>query len=421
MSEVTYDIIRRKFPDVFCIDNLRSIYKTNKDDLEMSFVDFLLYIEDYYLLKYSSKLSKTAWWLFTLLRHLVREEGFVKLSHSEIIGYFCTEQDDATISKPTFFKYIDELESFGVIKRFNNKKLFATTYQNDSNTYVVINKMNEILEVCKQTTDRQSFHDLVKGTVVSKKSKVKKIQSGKSDTETYNEISEYYRDVFSVLEDFFKFLGSPNKSGNIALSRKVKILSFIYERDVAEDDVTYAVSATIKKGVNSEKYFFAIIRNIYDEPEVNNSDDNEIRKKYMAKNNGQFNSGMTLDEYNTTRHQLVNDEFKYREVLSNLDSVEQMNEYENKLYNAAMVISKKMKLHDKYSERCADRRRILKKKGIYEQAVYDKKWNRILTWFYDVDESPVPLNVMKQIKKEFPYLFGFYKYEVADWSVYDGF
>lgn len=424
--EISYDVIRRKFPNAFCVDNLRIVYKANRDELSMSFVDFLMYAEDYYVLKYSNVLSKTAWWLFSLLRHLVRYDGFVKLSYSDVMNYF--GGGESSISKPTFFKYIGELEQFGLVKRFNNKKLFDTKYQNDSNTYVVIGCIDEIVEICKQITDMKSFranvlsdNDVGEITQQTKR----KLSDGKTDVEEYNELIDYYEPVISSIEDLFEFLGRQNKSGKIALSRKLKILNFLYEMEVYNEDIDYAVAQTIKKNIKSEKYFFGILRNMYKNDEQSSDDENDdLRQKYA--NNDNTSSGMSYEEYLSERRLLLNSMDRlehYKSVIFRLKD-KRRNSYEQKLYNAAIIISNKIDGYsDAYGERSANRRMMLRKKyGIYEFTSIDKHFNRIILWRYGEDDDCeiVPLSVMKKIKADNKSLFDVYKYEIPNGRYYNG-
>lgn len=411
--EVSYDVIRRKFPDVFCVDNIRRIYKQNSDELSMSFVDFLFYTEDYYLLKYAGKLSKTAWWLFSLLKVLVRYNGFVKLSHKDVLSYFRIEGKEA-ISKPTFFKYIDELESFGIVRRYNNKRLFNTQYQNDSNTYVVISCVDEVLEICKRVTDRTSFRELVLGSYVEPQVKKKKRKSDeKSDSDWYKEISAYYADIWPVFESFFEFLGKKNKTGRISLSRKVKIARFCYERDDCDENVTYAFYQQMKRNINNEKYAYAILKGMEGEvaPPIESDGHSSPVEMGMTKAEYEFHRNALLDGSNLDY---------YRELLNLLSGRDKFNEYEQRLYDAATVISRKMEVHEDNFGRSDKRMDLLEDDyGIIERFTYDRKFNKIVTWFYR-DDSVVPLAVMRDIKQKHRQLFDFYKYEIPDGRYYNG-
>lgn len=410
--EVSYDVIRRKFPDVYCVDNLRHIYKRN--DLSMSFTDFLLYVEDYYLLKYAGTLSKTGWWLFSLLRYLVRYDGFVKLSYKDILNRFRIEGKEA-ISKPTFFKYVDELESLGLIKRYNNKKLFNTNYQNDSNTYVVLGQVEDIVDICLQVTDRKSFEQLVLGEEVKPEpKKKKKPKSGKSDAELYQEISTYYADIWPEVEKYFAFLGCKNKTKKIALSKKVRIAKFFYERDDYDESILYAMEQAMSRNIDKEAYMFAILRNI---------GEGEIPGGYYDGGNTQTISSMSEAEYKEQVHELMcgGNPFYYQELLERLSRRDSLNEYEQRLYEVSMQISRKMDIHDANYDRMDIRRDLLDEKyGISEIIGWDKKFNHIIRWQYIKGGKMVPLDVIKQIKQDHPDLFEFYKYEMPDRRYYNG-
>lgn len=425
---VSYDVIRKKFPDVFCLDNLRRIHKRNQDDIIVSFVDFLMYAEDYYLIKYAGKLSKTAWWLFSLLKGLVRRDGYVKLSYSDIMAYYCIDGKSA-ISKPTFFKYVDELESFGLVRRYNNKKFFGTGYQNDSNTYVVISCAKEILDICREVAHGGSFRELVLESDnvapvmdnVSDKPK-KQINKNADMKAVYEDNKSYYEDCWSTIEDFFEFLGEGNKSGRISLSRKAKILSVMRDIDVDVSTVEYAVSQTIKRGIRSEKYFLKIIKNIYDDSSNDTQDVSGVQSRYM--NREPNRECMSKERYIKERGYMLEDLEYHKYIIEEFDSVDErdMNDYERKLYRAARVLEHKAKAHKEGKKVSTERRMLLEEKyGIYERQRIEKNHDRTVTWFYDVERTKmVPIEDMRKIKRKHKDLFKMYKYMYPDGRYYDG-
>lgn len=259
MDKRKYKQLKSSVDDFYCMDNLRAIYSDDKNDIMISFVDFLMCIEDFYVFVYSHKVSRTAWMVFTWIKTLVRYDGCVKLSYKDIVNKF---GDGNVLSKPTFFKYVAELESYGLIKRVANKRLFNSEYQNDANTYMVVSKVNEILPLLSGMDSREDFYEELNlnfGVNVVAKEKVKKIQSNNDEKQyTYEQVMEEYVDVKTELNDFFLFLGSKNKSGKIAKSRQEKILNVIRNIYPYDDDLKYAISQTISKGVKNERYLYAI-------------------------------------------------------------------------------------------------------------------------------------------------------------------
>ena len=69
----------------YSISNLREIYKNN-DNIKLSFIDFIFCVEDYYTIAWSTRMSRNSWLIFSWLRTLVRYDGYVKLSFSDIFN-----------------------------------------------------------------------------------------------------------------------------------------------------------------------------------------------------------------------------------------------------------------------------------------------------------------------------------------------
>ena len=182
MNNRNYKYLKSKVSDFFCVDNLREIYESDDYDFRVSFVDFLMCIEDFYTFVYSPKLSKNSWLLFTWLRTLVRYDGYVRLSYKDVSSKF-NDGNTVMMSKPTFFKCITELESYGLVKRLSNKKLFHNEYQNDTNTYIVISKIDDILPFLDGMKTQSEFYGILRNNFFNVDKKEVRTQTSKSSSE----------------------------------------------------------------------------------------------------------------------------------------------------------------------------------------------------------------------------------------------
>lgn len=423
-----YEIIKYKIPDFFCIKNLREIHKNKANRFKISFVDFLMCIEDFYTFVYSPKLSRTSWLLFTWLRTLVRYDGYVTLSYKDVSTKFCG--DKGIISKPTFFKCIEELDAFGLVKKITNRKLFGDKIQKDTNTYIVISKVNEILPLLKELDSQQEFYTLLKQNFlnVSIQKKVKKQVQVSENTKEYSidYIMNEYRKIQHEIEDFFVFLGSNNKSGKIAKSRKQKILNIIFDIKPNYKDLKYAISQTISKGVKNEKYLYAILKNLYNlnnEVKPTNEIDEKLKDKY---NHVNVYRHISDEDYKKYKNMIFEDtENGYEHVLEYLYKLDKMDYLEEKLFKVCTLIRKKRRWLRNCVEAhqlLCDRERFLRANGISEEHNYAPNGNQLISWVYYIDDEftdkIVPLDEIEKLFKQKPELFKYASIQCLDGGVY---
>ena len=430
IDKKNYNYLKSKVSDFFCVDNLRAIYDSDKYDFYVSFLDFLLCIEDFYTFVYSPKLSKNSWLLFTWLRTLVRYDGYVRLSYKDVSSKF-NDGKSVMMSKPTFFKCIAELESYGLVKRIANKKLFHSEYQNDANTYIVISKIDDILPLLDGMKTQSEFYDILRKEffdVTKREIKPKQKQTRPEMKYSIEDVMEEYSQVKTELEDFFTFLGSANKSGKIANSRKQKILNCIREIYPYENDLSYAISQTISKGVKSEKYLLAILRNIYnsteEENETDNSVDNKLKNKYKSKNTYQKKNGMEKEQFLQLQTMILSKKSGYKKVLQKLKELGIIdngcsNSYEQKLLDACNKLKRKEEILKEASYIRGDRMEILDKQNIHEYVDLDYTFNEIIYWYYGDDISDiVPLKVIEKLSCKYPEAFVFNGAQFLNSEVY---
>lgn len=431
MDKKDYRYLKSKVSDFFCIDNLRSIYESDDYDFLVSFVDFLFCIEDFYTFIYSPKLSKNAWMLFSWLRTLVRYDGYVRLSYADVSSKF-NNGESAMMSKPTFFKCISELESYGLVKRIANKKLFHAEYQNDVNTYIVISKIDDILPLLDGMKTQADFYGILRSEFFNiQKKEVKTKKQSKSELKySYEEVMNEYEDVVAEINDFFDFLGSANKSGKIAKSRQLKILNTIREIYPYQEDLSYAITQTISKGVKNEKYLFAILRNIYntsnkEEMEDDNSVGSKLKKKYKSKNTyNQKQKGMEEIQFHELEKQIFSKKSGHKKVLQKLKElgiIESggINVYEQKLLKACNKLKRKEEILKEASYIRGERMAILEQLNINEYVGLDKTFNEIIYWYYDDDETDVvPLSEIRKLMNKYPDAFEFNGAQFLDSEVY---
>lgn len=412
-EKLDYKYLKSKVSDFFCVENLREIYDMDKYDFRVSFLDFLLCIEDFYTFVYSPRLSKNAWLLFTWLRTLVRYDGYVRLSYKDVSSKF-NNGKSVMMSKPTFFKCVSELESYGLVKRVSNKKLFDAKYQNDVNTYIVISKIDDIVPLLNGMKTQSEFYGILRKEFfsVDKKEVKKKTTTSATDKISGDKIMEEYKLVKQELLDLFSFLGSANKSGRIAKTRQENILNVIYEFYPHEDDLSYAISQTISKGVKNEKYLYAILRNMLEgetNEEVSTNDvDSKLKDKYKAKTTySQKPNGISQEQYIQFRTLILSKKSGYKKVLQKFKETGIIdkgtaNAQEQRLYDVCVKLKAKEDLLKQASYIRGDRMAILEKHNIYEYVGSDKRFNEVIHWCYNSDDSVVPLSVIKELSKKHP-------------------
>ena len=427
MNNRNYKYLKSKVSDFFCVDNLREIYESDDYDFRVSFVDFLMCIEDFYTFVYSPKLSKNSWLLFTWLRTLVRYDGYVRLSYKDVSSKF-NDGNTVMMSKPTFFKCITELESYGLVKRLSNKKLFHNEYQNDTNTYIVISKIDDILPFLDGMKTQSEFYGILRNNFFNVDKKEVRTQTSKSSSEpkfqyTYEEVMEEYKNVKDAIMDFFEFLGSANKTGKIAKSRQLKILNLVREIYPYDDDLAYAIGRTIEKGVKSEKYMLAILRNMYngEEEHETSQTDKKLKDKYKQTYKSY---GMSDEQYQEYIQMIFANRNGYKKVLQKLKEngiMDSSNKgtYETKLIEACNKLKRKAELLKSASYVRGERIAVLQKYGIAEYVDFDKCFNEILHWVYIKDESKiVPLDKIEAISKKHSDVFVFNGAQFLNSEVY---
>lgn len=432
MDKKNYRYLKSKVSDFFCVANLRTIYESDKYDFRVSFLDFLMCIEDFYTFVYSPKLSKNSWLLFTWLRTLVRYDGYVRLSYKDVSSKF-NDGKSVMMSKPTFFKCVTELESYGLVKRISNKKLFNSEYQNDVNTYIVISKIDDILPLLDGMKTQSEFYDILRHEffdIEKKEIKTKQTKTESNYQYTYEDVMQDYVAVENVIKDFFTFLGSANKTGKIAKSRQLKILNLVREIYPSDADLSYAITQTISKGIKNEKYLLAILRNLYGgNDEQTQQDENEVdaklKRKYKTKNTyNRTHNGMEKDQFITLQEMIFAKKSGYKKVLQKLKELGIIdngcsNTYEQKLLDACNKLKRKEKILKEASYIRGDRMAILEEKGISEYVDLDKTFNEVIYWYYGDDESDiVPLSVIKKLGNKYPDAFCFNGAQFLNSEVY---
>lgn len=428
MNKKDYTYLKSKVNDFFCIDNLREIYEDDTYDFRVSFLDFLLCIEDFYTFVYSPKLTKNAWLLFTWLRTLVRYDGYVNLSHKDVSNKF-DDGNSKMMSKPTFFKCINELESYGLVKRISKKRLFNNKYQNDANTYIVISKMESIIPLLDGMQTQTEFYSILKNNFFDVKKKVKPTKKQTKKESNYEEFMSEYKSIKTEIKDFFEFLGSKNKSGKIAKSRMENIANVLMEIYPYDKDLSYAIGQTISKGVKNEKYLYAILRNIYNDAKEEKSDnekENELKQKYKKQNKVSYQKNQGIDEnrYKELAKKILAKRTGYKFVLQELKECGIIdssihNPYEQRLIDACNKRKQKEAMLKESSYNRSDRMAMLEKYGVYECISYDNKtFNEAIHWVYE-DDSIVPLSVIDKIKKQNPKHFNFNKAQVVNGEIYN--
>jgi hypothetical protein len=418
--------IRKQYGDIFWLKLERHKFNKEHRYKDMDFDEFILIMDDYYLLNYASKLNRNSWLLFSWIRFLTRSNGFACLSYNEIMNIFC--ENGTKISKPTFFNCIDELIKQNLILKIPTYKICSGNekYLKDSNAYAIVSKSSIIYEICdmmqtKHCSSLEAFNIMNSEVVKLSKGKVRsKINSSNK----YKLLRLKFRPIIKLLDDFFEFLGSYNKSGKVAISRKVKILEMLKEYidgDFTFDDLSYAINVTMRntaKGGNikKERYMFKILEAQVDHSEDEKSENvvadklsKKAEKTLEVKGNNKLSKGIDETKYKEEVKRLLTVEGYCKTIIGTYKTVN--NEFEDKLVKSAKIIQGKFNLYKNNSSYLANRIKVLSKYGISENSVYDKKWNRHIEWF-DENDKPVSLDKIKKILKENNSEFKITKYDI---------
>lgn len=408
----------------YSISNLREIYKNN-DNIKLSFIDFIFCVEDYYTIAWSTRMSRNSWLIFSWLRTLVRYDGYVKLSFSDISSKFC---DKNVISKPTFFKCINELDEMGLVKKVKNIKQFDSGYQNDTNTYIVLSKLDEMLPIIENVDKHENFYAILKEKYSNIKAESKPKENTKKNTgeykQEYEQFLKKYHKIKSEIIDFFEFLASGNKTGKIANSRKSNIINKIEEFQPSENDLSYCIQQTILKNAKSEKYLYAILRNIYQKPKAEKVDrkTKELQTKYKRTYPTKSNAGFHLDNdtINKYKKELKASENAYKYIEPELQKIREKTEAELALVKLCDEARYREKMIEVYDVKLGvKRKKFLRTLGVYELSWRDENFNMLYAWSHDKwDETDLlSYKEIKQIADKYPKYFKFGKYQYMDESM----
>lgn len=419
MDNTLFNYIKSKVDDFFCINNLKDIYKDKKYNFSISFVEFMMCIEDFYTFVYSTRLSKNGWLLFTWLRTLVRYDGYVTLSYKDISNKFNMDEK-SIISKPTFFKCISELESYGLVKRLTNKKTFYGKYQNESNTYIVVSKVKEIVQYLDGMEDMSCFYNtLRKNFFVDNESKDNNnVKKADKKTDYYALLLKEYKKITNVISDYFEHLGSGNKTGKISFSRKNNISKYLLDCELQQSDLSYCLEQTISKGVSNEKYTYAIIRNIRNE-QPNSNTKTELQKKYTKTYiSSNTNNGMSKESFDELLKLAFRSRNAYKTVLQRLWEQgilkkTNKNVYEDKIIRCCNLLKKKAETLKTYRDTIwFDRNKILEKYNIWEEMIDTKYLDQKSSFVYADSGEKVPLSKVIKIAKKHKDVFVYGKYQI---------
>lgn len=374
----------------------------------ITFDKFLNVMNDYYLIKFSSSLSRNAWLVFCWLRSVSYEDGFVQDSYDSLVSLFC-KYGGTKISKPTFFKCISELEKADLIvsigtkdKNLSGKNIYCIC----DKTYIVYQlcdiidgKVNmptamalDILEHKKQNTLFDVDENTPPKTAKKKRHKL-------SDDKRYSLLMKsFFRPISNEIEDFFTFIGSYNRTGRISVSRKVKILLGLKEYlacDFELSDFVYAFNLTMKNTVRGnnpyrERYMFKVLENMCEYEDVDNEVADELSKKAEKKLSSQHQKphyqsrpSISKVEYDSEKQKLMRVEKHYRFVIDRYSKDAPISEYEDNLYRLALAIKKKFDAYSANGDIDYERMMYLRGLGYFEYFSYDSKWNRVFAWKTD--------------------------------------
>lgn len=436
------DIERDIGSKIFWIKEEQRLFNVNQKYKNLTFSDFLMTLDDFYMFTYSSKLKKSTWMVLCWLRYITRNDGFAKVSHKEMVNTFC--RDGEKISSSTFFSCIDELIENEVIVKIKSKKVYNGLSQNDDNMYALISKSDIVYNMldCIHNNPMLSTFDAYQqciGEVVEEKvEKVKTPQpvAGSTGNKIKDKqklkllMAKDFRKIRETVDKFFTFLGSYNTSNVISNGRKLDILmtlkneymSIEFTLEEIEAAMNKTMANTVKnsrKNFKREKYMFAILNAQieYEDEEPENSKATELAKEAEEKvKKSYFNKakGITEEEYKEQVKKLSTILNHYNTVIHEYDE-DGISGLTEKLVKMAKFVAKKFKDYADFKKHSVARNKYLTSNGIAELVEYDRKWNRVIEWVTDNDaEEPIPLSRIKELKEKNPSVFVFSKYEIFD-------
>ena len=165
----------------------------------------------------------------------------------------------------------------------------------------------------------------VSGIITESKPKKNAKKNTGEYKQEYEQFLKKYHKIKSEIIDFFEFLASGNKTGKIANSRKSNIINKIEEFQPSENDLSYCIQQTILKNAKSEKYLYAILRNIYQKPKAEKVDrkTKELQNKYQRIYPTKSNAGFHLDNdtINKYKKELKASENAYKYIEPELQKI----------------------------------------------------------------------------------------------------
>lgn len=379
---------------------------------KVTFDRFVNVMNDYYLINYSGVLSRNSWMVFSWILMLIVENGFVYDSYDTIVSTFCKQGNK--MSKPTFFKCIDELEKNDLISSIKTKK--GDTI-NGSKIYGVVDKTFYAYQLCDIIENKPDMSTMEAISVLNQrkqktlfdiegsepKTEKKKKKSKLSDDKKYALLmTAMFKPIESEINEFFEFISSYNKSKRIAVSRKLKIIRGLKQYlgyGFELSDFVHAFRVTMKNTVRGhnpyrERYMFKILENMCEpDEEVDNEVARELSKKAEEKLSAERDKSKlkyskpstpstTKAQFNAERRRLMSVDHYYRNVIYDYEHNSNPNDYDEYLYRLATAIKKKFDIHNSYDEKYwRQRHDCLADEGYFEHEEFDNKWNRV--WSYE--------------------------------------
>ena len=309
---------------------------------------------------------------------------------------------------------------------------------NGSKIYGIVDKTNIIYNLCdlkllnnkadiftlldmhKNNYQKKRYLFNIDGTVnyddLDEKEKNEKPKSKKksniSDKIRYKVLMKTaFKEIKSEMKEFFDFLGSYNKTGNIADSRKVKILEAT--KEYADEDIVYAMNLTMRNTVSGnnpyrERYFLKILKNLYEEENTDDVNDVAVKlskkadEKLKANNknnkpNNNNGSKTKIDIYKRDLERMKTISGYYQECLTKYKNGS--NDIEKKLYKFAISIKRKFDAFDEVYDNVCKRERLLQSVGWSESITNDKKWNNIIVYADDNGNKISKDDAIKKMKE----------------------